>query len=159
ENRDFDAMRLYEQAIQSSRASGFVHNEAIAYERASAFYRAHGFEQFADTYLRNARYCYLLWGAEGKVYQLDQQYPQLRQEKPVASSTSMIAEPVEHLDLATVIKVSQAVSGEMVLEKLIDRLMRAAIEHAGAARGLLVVPRGDELQMEAEAIIGGADVT
>src|SRR5262249_15931291 len=110
ENRDFDAMRLYEQAIQSSRASGFVHNEAIAYERASAFYRAHGFEQFADTYLRNARYCYLLWGAEGKVYQLDQQYPQLRQEKPVASSTSMIAEPVEHLDLATVIKVSQAVS-------------------------------------------------
>jgi len=71
----------------------------------------------------------------------------------------MIAEPVAHLDLATVIKVSQTVSGEMVLEKLIDRLMRAAIEHAGAERGLLIVPRGDELQMEAEATIGGEDVT
>src|SRR5947209_18872399 len=78
---------------------------------------------------------------------------------PVTGSTSVVAAPVEHLDLATVIKVSQVVSGEMVLEKLIDRLMRAAIEHAGAERGLLVVPRGDKLQMEAEATIGGKDVT
>src|SRR6267143_2000996 len=71
----------------------------------------------------------------------------------------MIAEPVAHLDLATVIKVSQTVSGEMVLEKLIDRLMRAAIEHAGAERGLLIVPRGDKLQMEAEATISVEGVT
>ena len=59
--------------------------------------------------------------------------------------------PAELLDLATVIKVSQAVSGEMVLEKLIERVMRAAIEHAGAERGLLILPRGDGLQIEAEA--------
>jgi PAS domain S-box-containing protein len=63
------------------------------------------------------------------------------------------------LDLATVIKVSQAVSGEMVLEKLIDRLMRAAIEQAAAERGLLIVPRGDDLQIEAEATTSGEDVT
>ena len=67
--------------------------------------------------------------------------------------------PVERLDLATVIKISQAVSGEIVLEKLIDRLMRTAIEHAGAERGLLIVPRGDELQIQAEATTSGEDVT
>ena len=61
-------------------------------------------------------------------------------------------------DFGLVIAI-QAVSGEMVLEKLIDRLMRAAIEHAGAERGLLIVPRGDKLQMEAEATIGGEGVT
>src|SRR5262245_20025173 len=71
----------------------------------------------------------------------------------------MIEAPVEHLDLATVIKVSQTVSSEMVLEKLIDRLMRAALEHAGAVRGLLIVPRVDELQIEAEATASGEDVT
>src|SRR5262249_34008139 len=58
EGRDPDAMRLYEKAIHSSRTSGFVNNEALAYERASAFYRSRGFDQFADTYLRNARACY-----------------------------------------------------------------------------------------------------
>src|SRR5262249_3834449 len=63
--------------------------------------------------------------------------------------------PVEHLDLATVIKVSQAVSGEIVLEKLIDTLMRTALAHAGAVRGLLMLPRGDELRIEAEATTSG----
>ena len=65
---------------------------------------------------------------------------------------------VEHLDLATVMKVSEAVSGEIVLEKLIDTLMRTAIEHAGAERGLLILPRGDEYRIEAEATIGSNEV-
>src|SRR5215472_8002876 len=62
---------------------------------------------------------------------------------------------VEQLDLATAIKVSQAVSGEMVLEKLINTLMRTAIEHSGAERGLLILLRGDEQRIEAEATITG----
>ena len=94
----------------------------------------------------------------GKVRQLDQLYPHLREEEPAPRPTSTIAAPVEHLDLATVIKVSQAVSGEIVLEKLIDTLMRTAIEHAGAERGLLIRPRGDELQIEAEATTSGDTV-
>ena len=48
------------------------------------------------------------------------------------------------------IKVSEAVSGEIVLEKLIDTLMRTAIEHAGAERGLLILPRGEDYRIDAE---------
>jgi PAS domain S-box-containing protein len=158
ENRDLDAMRLFEKAIHSSRTSGFVHNEALAYERASAFYRARGFDQFADTYLRNARACYASWGADGKVRQLDHLYPGLRLEQARPDPTSTITAPVEGLDLATVIQVSQAVSSEMVLEKLLDVVMRKAMEHAGAERGLLIVPQGDELQIEAESKTSGNDV-
>jgi hypothetical protein len=83
-------------------------------------------------YLRDARHGYLSWGAHGKVRQLDEMYPHLREEQPAPGPTSTIGAPVEHLDLATVIKVSQTVSGEIVLEKLIDALMRTAIEQAGA---------------------------
>ena len=72
EGRVLDAEHLYEQAIRSSRDNGFVHNEAIAYEVAARFYRARGFDQFADVYLRHARYGYLRWGADGKVRQLDE---------------------------------------------------------------------------------------
>ena len=53
------------------------------------------------------------------------------------------------------IKLSQAVSGEIVLDKLIDVLMRTAIEQAGAERGLLILPRGAESWIEAEARTGG----
>src|SRR3954447_450447 len=62
---------------------------------------------------------------------------------------------VEQLDLATVIKVSEAVSGEMVLEKLIDTLMRTAIEQAGAERGLLILSHDTEQRIEAEATTSG----
>jgi len=159
EGRMLDAEGLYEKAIRSAHASGFIHNEAVAYEVASRFYAARGFDKIADTYRREARYCYLCWGADGKVRQLDHFYPQLRKEEPARGTTSTILAPAELLDLATVIKVSQAVSGEMVLEKLIERVMRAGIEHAGAERGLLIRPLGDELQIEAEATITGNDVT
>ena len=115
--------------------------------------------EIARLYLGNARHGYLRWGADGKVRQLDRQDPQLKQEEPVTGSTSIVAAHVEHLDLATVIKVSQVVSGEMVMEKLIDRLMRAAIEHAGAERGLLIVPQGDELHTQAVAATSGEDVS
>jgi PAS domain S-box-containing protein len=159
EARDTEAMRLYEQAIRSASGNGFSQDEAIAYEVAARFYAAQGFEKIADAYFLQARSGYVRWGAEAKVNQLDQQYPQLQRERPLASSTSMIAVPVEHLDLATVIDVSQSVSGGLVLDKLIDRLMRAAIEHAGAQRGLLINPRNDELRIEAEATTGGGDLT
>ena len=146
---------LYEQAIRSARANGFVHNEALANELAARFYAARGFEKIAQLYLRNARHCYLRWGADGKVRQLEELYPHLREEAPVPGATSTIGAPVEHLDLATVIKVSQAVSGEIVLEKLLDTLMRMAIEHAGAERGLLILLRGEALRIEAEATTSG----
>src|SRR5258708_39142854 len=78
EGRILDAEHLYDQAIRSARANGFVHNEALAHELAARFYAARGFDQFADLYLRNARYGYLRWGADGKGRQLDKLYPQLQ---------------------------------------------------------------------------------
>jgi GAF domain-containing protein len=158
EGRDLDAMRLYRQAIRSARANGFVQNEALAYELAGRFYAARGFDEEVHLDLRNARYGYLRWGADGKVRQLDEAYPDLRKEELAPARTSTIGTPVEHLDLTTVIKVSQAVSGEIVLEKLIDALMRMAIEQAGAERGLLIVPRGAEPRIEAEATTDGDTV-
>jgi predicted ATPase/signal transduction histidine kinase len=154
EGRDADAMRLYEQAIRSARASGFVHQEALAYELAASFYTARDFETIGRTYLRNARNCYDRWGALGKVKQLDERYPHLREERVPASTTAIIGTPVGQLDVETVIKASQALSSEIVLSNLIEKLMRIAVEHAGAERGLLILLRGDEPRIEAEATTG-----
>ncbi|HTR14115.1 MAG TPA: AAA family ATPase [Roseiarcus sp.] len=158
EGRELDAERLYEQAIRSAHGNGLIHNEALANELAARFYEARGFATIARAYLRNAGYCYALWGADGKVRQLDETYPHLREDQPVASPTSTMGAPIERLDLATVIRVSQAVSGEIVLEKLIDTLMRMAIEQAGAERALLILVRGDAQRIIAEARTSGEAV-
>ncbi len=151
EGRELDAERLYEQAIRSAHQNGFIQNAGIAGELAAAFYAARGFETIARAYLRDARYCYQRWGAEGKVRQLDELHPQLPAGLTPTSPTGTIGAPVEHLDLATVIKVSQAISGEILLEKLVDTLMRVAIEQAGAERGLLILQGVSEQRIEAEA--------
>src|SRR5271166_2535938 len=148
-------MRLYEEAIQSAREHDFMQNQGLAHEVAARFYAARGFDEIATLYLQNARHCYLRWGADGKVRQLEEMYPNLREEEPAPGPTSTIGAPIEHLDLATVIKVSQAVSSEMVLEKLIDTLMRTAVEQAGAERGLLILAHEPEQRIAAEAVAGG----
>src|SRR5262245_13212795 len=159
EGRALDAEHLYEHAIHSAHTHGFVHNEALANEVAARFYAARGFKKIAYVYLRDARYAYIRWGADGKVRQLDAMYPRLRMEEPTPAPTSTIEASVEQLDLATVIKVSQAISGEIVLEKLLEMLMRTALEQACAERGLLIFSRGAEQRIAAEATTDGDFVT
>ena len=154
EGRDLDAMRLYEETIRAARENGFVQNEGIANELAAQFYLKRSIEKVAHSYLRDARYCYLRWGADGKVRQLDRRYPHLHEGRAPASSTATIGTPVEQLDLATAIKASHAVSGEIVLEKLIKTLMLIAVEHASAERGLLILSHGEEFRIAAEARSG-----
>src|SRR5262249_10360466 len=86
EGRELDAERLYEEAIRRAREQGFIQNEGLANELAARFHAARGFETIADAYLRKARHCYLRWGAEGKVRQLDRNHPHLRAEAYLAEA-------------------------------------------------------------------------
>ena len=153
--RDADAMGLYEEAIRSAREHGFVQNEGIAHEVAARFYLARGSLTAARAHLEDARGCFARWGAVGKVQQLDRRYPRPREKMTtLSSSTAMIGTAAEQLDVGTVVKASQAVSGEIVLEDLIKTLLRIAVEHVGAERGLLILFERDEPRTVAEAKTG-----
>jgi PAS domain S-box-containing protein len=134
-----------------------VQNEGLAHELAARFYAARGVETIANAYLRNARYCYLRWGADGKVRQLDRLYPRLAAPEG-HRPTATIGSPVQQLDVASVVKASQAVSSEIVLPQLIERLMTIALENAGADRGLLILPAEDDHLIQAEAQATGDQV-
>ena len=153
EGRMLDAEHFYETAIRSAHDNGFAHCEAVADECAARFYSARGFPKIAHVYLRDARDCYLHWGADAKVRQLEEEYPRIRTERAL-SDTGTIFASVEQLDLATVIRLSEAISGEIEQERLADTLIRAAIVHAGAERGLLIVLRDGAPRIEAEATAG-----
>jgi PAS domain S-box-containing protein len=158
EGRDADAMRLYEQAIRSAREHGFVQNEGLAHEVAARFFTARCFDTIAHACLREARRCYLRWGAFGKVQQLEQLHPHLRGVAVPAFATTTIGAPVEQLDVGTVLKAAEAVSSEIELGKLIKTLLRIAVEHAGAERGLLILFPGNEPRIAAEATTGRGQV-
>lgn len=154
EGRVLDAQRLFEEAVSAAQQSGLVHIEALANELASRCYAAQGMTRIARLYLQDARYGYRRWGADGKVRQLESDHPFLISDDVAPGATTTITTPVEHLDLATVLKVSQAASGEIVLEKLIATVMRTAIEQAGAERGLLILSDGGEHRVMAQVTAG-----
>ena len=151
EGRILDAEQLYEKSIRSARANNFIHNEAIAYELAAQFYRRRGFGITADAYLKNARACYEQWGASGKVNQLDAIFPHLRVPSISPALAGTIDAPVAQLDADAVVKASQTLSSEMNLPSLIEKLLRLAVEHAGAERGVLILVHEDGPYIEAEA--------
>ncbi len=159
EGRTLEAMDLYQRAIRVARTNGFVQNEALSYELAARCYAARGLDEIARLYQGNARQAYLRWGAHGKVRQLDQLHAGTEQDDRALPPAGMIVAPVDDLDLATVIKVSLAVSSEIVPEKFIESLLRTAIEHAGADRGLLILPRDGEFLIQAEASTGASSVS
>jgi len=149
--RDRQAMDLYEEAIRAARDSDLVHIEALANELAARFYAERGFDRINGLYLRDARHCYLRWGADGKVRQLEDLHPFLRAEPRSPGEMSVIGTSVEQLDFATIVKVLEAASGEIVPERLITTIMQSAIEQAGAERGVLVLASSGESRVVAEA--------
>jgi PAS domain S-box-containing protein len=148
EGRDLDAMRLYQSAIRSADENGFAHNTAIAYEVASKFYSNRGFDKIALVYLREAREAYLRWGADAKVRCLDRETFWL--SGGTRTSEDTIVASIDQFDIATAMDVSQALAGEFQLEKLVDKLMRTAVEYAGAERGVLIILREEGPRVEAE---------
>jgi diguanylate cyclase (GGDEF)-like protein/PAS domain S-box-containing protein len=149
-----EAMQLYEEAIRSARENGFVQNEATANELAARFHLARGFDRIAVTYLRDARSCYARWGARGKVKQLEAHYPRLMEQIPAAPP----AEGGAQLDALSIIKASQAISGQIVLDALLDTMMRTLLENAGAQQACLILVREGKLLLTATARVEQQEV-
>ena len=143
ENRDQDAMQLYERAIASAHENGFIHNEAVAYEVAAVFYQQRGYQKFARTYMAEAATCYMRWGALGKVRQLERLHPWL-----TSTQQPQVATLTEHLDSVSLAKAQRAISSEISLDRLAQTLLRIVMESAGAQTGFLSVEGAGQLRAE-----------
>ncbi len=158
EGRHSEAMDLYEKAIAAARSNGFTQNEAVANELAAQFYISLGKRTIAAPYLREARRAYTTWGATAKVSMLQRLHADLLQDdtnqpKPrnISETTTLYTGGLDsNLDLISVLKASQALSGEIVLGKLLDRMMQIVVENAGAERGCFLMEKGKSLFIVAE---------
>jgi predicted ATPase/signal transduction histidine kinase len=149
------AVDHYDRAIAQAKANKYIQEEALANELAARFYLEWNKEAIAQIYLENAYYTYLSWGAIAKVNQLERQYSQLLlkvfQQDETTSSTltttigfnQSSSTGTEALDLATVMKASHALAGEIELEKLLTTLMQVVIENAGADKSVLLLLQED----------------
>ena len=140
EGRSSDALEAYEQAIAAATENQFPHEQALAQELAGRFHAASGRVDIARLYLARARQGYARWGARALVARLDRAHTELNLGAgPLGAELTSGA----GLDVSTLIKTSQAISGELVLADLLTRLVQTLVEYAGAERALLVLEEGE----------------
>ena len=162
-----EAMDFYDRAIAEARKNKYLNEEALANELAARFYLDWDKDRIAQVYMNEAHYLYSLWGATAKVEDLQTKYPQLLIK---SSATASITDKLritsntntrsgEILDLATIIKASQTISGEIVLDKLLAALMKILIENAGAQVGYLVLETQGKLLIEASGSVDRENVS
>ncbi len=172
------AIELYDQAIAGADANGYIQEAALANEFAARFYLSWGKEKVAQAYLTQAYYDYAHWGAAAKISDLERRYPALlapilQQQRPSLSATETVITPESFalqasgaqtstsgntsisatLDLATVLKASQSLSGEIQLDRLLATLLATVLENAGADKGALLMPSEQDWFVEAVATL------
>jgi predicted ATPase len=148
------AAEHFEKAIELSQLHGFLHETGLAQERAAVFYLERDMTRLGRQCLRDCYLSYRRWGAEALTRRLEAAYEQhfailaTHSDGPVKRVAARFS---DSLDYRMLLKSSQAISGEILLPRLLERLLRNILEHAGAQRALLVLEKRGELRVAAEA--------
>ncbi|NES67834.1 MAG: GAF domain-containing sensor histidine kinase, partial [Okeania sp. SIO2D1] len=158
------AIELYEQAIAGAKENEYIQEEALAKELAAKFYLDWNKETIAQAYLIKAYYAYAQWGAVAKLKHLEKSYGELlkpiQQQDSTLTRRNIAQETVTYtttdstrlLDFNSVMKATQAISGEIKLDNLFSVLMRVTLENAGAQKGYLILLETGKWVIEAQAI-------
>ncbi|MBD1882881.1 ATP-binding sensor histidine kinase [Microcoleus vaginatus] len=165
-----EAMELYDRAIDGAAKNGYIQEEALAYELAGEFYQAWGKEIVSQAYLTKAYYGYIRWGALAKVKHLESTHPFLTAQTrtiqtPTLDVTRTTTENTtssslgDFLDLTTFIKSAEALNGEIVIEKLLTKLIKIILENAAAQKVVLLLLKNDILCIEATGTFAEDKVT
>ena len=159
------AATLYKQAIKGAGEHGYLQEAAIACECLAGFYLDNGIDEFAASYMTKAREFYQRWGAHAKVRQLNETYDRLfmmapglhtLSQSPDGSGPSPSSRTEDRLDIIAMMKMSQAISSEITLDKLLVTLMRVITENSGAEKALLILNRNGRFEIDAQ-VGGNAD--
>jgi predicted ATPase/serine phosphatase RsbU (regulator of sigma subunit)/tRNA A-37 threonylcarbamoyl transferase component Bud32 len=168
--KHFEAIDLYDRAIISARENEFIQNEALANELLAKFWLKQNKETYAIIHFKKAHHAYQLWGAKYKILYLEEKYPDFFLQKnaiPISvKSTVSITQLVSSsdntasnwLDFNSFMKAAKTLSGEIVLRRLLEKMMHVVIENAGAETGFLLLPKQGEWFIEAEACIDSHQV-
>jgi predicted ATPase/GAF domain-containing protein len=154
----FLATDLYDQAIDSAAEHGFGHNEAIACELAGQMHLSKGFEEIARLYLTNAWHGYFQWGATAKSADLSEKYPDLivpdgqaknrNKEKQYPVIIPLTGKNITG-NAEKLMKDSLAISEEIVLDKLIFRLLQMAMDNCKAEQGVFILKTDNQFMVMA----------
>ena len=134
-NRLWDASRCYRQSIDIAYTRGFVHYAAMAAERTASFFKPHDITDSRAFSIKSMS-LYYEWGASAKVKLLKREAPEI----PFNPYNRTSALPgFADLDIQAILRSFEAISNELHLDRLLEKLIRIVMENVGAQRGVLLL--------------------
>ena len=173
-----EALEFYERAASLARHLGLVNDEALTYELATRRCDAHGRRDFTKLFARSAHRAYIRWGAVAKITAIEEEYRELLNEARDSSGKHSLADMSDltisdfhshshsfHsqefderlLDTTTVLRAAQALSGEIMLDQVLEKLLRLTLEHAGAQKAAMLLTTDNRLYLEAVTTVDGGE--
>lgn len=173
------ALELYEKAAEQAKNQGLANDEALAYELGAMACLTSNRQDFAKMFMHNAHQAYLRWGSTAKSNQLERNFEELladvtnRSNSKSLSMSDLVDLTVRDygfssystestelsartLDTTTVLRAAQTISSEIVLDQVLTKLLRLALEHAGAQRAVMLLSNDhNQLLVEAVAAVDG----
>jgi len=151
-SNDGDAWQSYDLAIEQAKKFGFSNHLPICQELAGEYWINQNKMTMASSYIQAAYENYLSWGADAKAAHLIKHHQDIltqaqEQQSPNKNDTSSYS---QELDLSSILKASETLSGEVDLQAFLHRMMVIIMENAGAQNGALLLQTEGILNVEIE---------
>ncbi|HSG90745.1 MAG TPA: ATP-binding protein [Pseudomonadales bacterium] len=136
------ALEQFEAAVGVARTHGFVHDEALAWQRAARCAREAGRLELADRFVEGAREAWARCGAARCARRL----PGSTRPRATEERQSRVA--------SLVLEAHGALSGELRLDALLASTVERIVDAADARHAALVLVEDDRLELAATATAG-----
>lgn len=142
-NKRFKAKEYFELSISSAGTNGLIHERALACERYAIYLEELNQTEPFIYYLKKAIKDYEIYGALSKISQITEKFktylPKLESTSSMSLSRTTTSTTRSDIDMTTIYKTSQVISGEIVLDTLLKKIMSLLLENAGANKGWFLI--------------------
>jgi len=152
----WDALQSYNLAITSAERHGFIYYAAVAAERAASFLQPYNLPE-SRQYLKKAIAHYTEWGCPVKAAKLRQTAPDLFTSLPAPGNPTVPG--ASEIDLQALLKAFEAISNELRLDCLLEKLIRIVMENIGAQRGVLLLEKEGKFSVCVEGTLANRQPT
>lgn len=148
-----EIMDQYNKALTSLTEDDFIHMKALIYESMASYWENQKNEIISRAYTSEAFFFYKKWGALRKVRLMEEKFLFLRNLSSGSRALSPKSQGLtsDSIDMTSMIKAMQVISGEIRIEKLLRSLMSLILENAGARQGALLLVNRDDKELYIEA--------
>jgi predicted ATPase/signal transduction histidine kinase len=148
-----ESLELCEQALDQIKRNAF-REVGLIHEICARRYQMLGRKKLAHVFIKDALTAFKAWQAGHKVALLMEQWPILKQDAALAPQGNSRHPSLrskqksmgtnrgmgnQALDMLTITRASQTLSGQVEMEALVQHLMKIIVENAGAHYGVLML--------------------